>query len=73
MEDMTKQQKNVEKESVAALLWVIWNARNKWLFEGKQEAPARLVARAESIVESFKNASQYDGLRANQKMEGKEN
>ena len=52
---------------------MIWNARNKWLFEGKQEAPARLVARAKSIVESFKNASQYDGLRPNQKREGKEN
>ncbi|KAH9656063.1 ekc/keops complex subunit tprkb [Citrus sinensis] len=72
IEDMTKQQNNVEKESVAALLWVIWNARNKWIFEGKQEAPAMLVARAESVVESFKNVSQYDGSRPNQKREGKD-
>ncbi|KAL9448618.1 hypothetical protein AB3S75_015991 [Citrus x aurantiifolia] len=70
---MTTQQKNVKNESVAALLWVIWNARNKRLFEGKQEAPARLVARAESVVESFKNARQYNGLRPDQRKDGKEN
>ena len=43
---------------MAALLWVIWNARNKWLFEGKKENPIRAVAWAESMVESFRRVKQ---------------
>ncbi|KAL9411912.1 hypothetical protein AB3S75_045503 [Citrus x aurantiifolia] len=53
-----RQHAKVEGAEVAALLWAIWNARNKWLFEGKQENPSRVVANAEAIVESFKKVRQ---------------
>ena len=49
---------NIEGTLVAALLWAIWNARNKWLFEGKKENSTRAVARAESVIESFRKVKQ---------------
>ena len=49
---------NIEGALVAALLWAIWNARNKWLFEGKKENSTRAVARAESVIESFRKVKQ---------------
>lgn len=55
---LPQQQTNIEGALVAALLWVIWNARNKWLFEGKKENPIIAVARAESVVESYRKVKQ---------------
>lgn len=53
---LTKKQHISKMETVAALLWVIWTARNKWLFEGRKDDPISLMARAESIVEAFRNS-----------------
>lgn len=51
---MPQQDAKVEGVVAVALLWAIWNARNKWILEGKKENPLRAVANAEAIVESFK-------------------
>ena len=53
---LTKKQHISKMETVAALLWVIWTARNKWLFEGRKDDPISLMVRAESIVEAFRNS-----------------
>lgn len=53
---LTKKQHISKMETVAALLWIIWTARNKWLFEGRKDDLISLVARAESIVEAFRNS-----------------
>ncbi|GAY69149.1 hypothetical protein CUMW_269820 [Citrus unshiu] len=45
-----RQHAKVEGAEVAALLWAIWKARNKWRFEGKKENPLRVVANAEAII-----------------------
>ena len=58
LQSLPQQQAKRDGASVAALLWVIWNARNKWLFEGKKENPIRAVAWAESVVESFRRVKQ---------------
>ena len=55
---LPQQHAKVEGAVVVALLWAIWNARNKWLLEGKKENPLRAVANAEAIVESFKKVRQ---------------
>ncbi|XP_015384281.2 uncharacterized protein LOC107176378 [Citrus sinensis] len=49
---------NLNSELVASFLWVIWNARNNWLFNGKCEDPSRLIAKAMSIADSVKRIKQ---------------
>ena len=67
---LSHQQANIEGALVAALLWVIWNARNKWLFEGKKENPIIVVVRAESVVESYRKVKQPErNFVGNQKAE----
>ncbi|KAH9657474.1 putative reverse transcriptase/RNA-dependent DNA polymerase [Citrus sinensis] len=54
IQSLPQQQKELNGEVVASLLWTIWNARNKWLFKGVNEDPVRLVARASSVADSIK-------------------
>lgn len=54
IQSLHQQQRDLSGELVASLLWVIWNARNKMLFEGINEDPVRLVARAFSVADSIK-------------------
>lgn len=60
LQALPQQQAKRDGASVAALLWVIWNARNKWLFKGKKENPIKAVAWAESVVESFRRVKQLE-------------
>lgn len=46
------------REVMVALCWVIWPARDKLPFKGKRDDPGTSVARAESVVESFKRIKQ---------------
>ena len=54
IQSLHQQQRELSGELVASLLWVIWNARNKMLFEGINEDLVRLVARAFSVANSIK-------------------
>lgn len=55
---LPQQKTEIDGALVAVLPWVIWNARNKWLFEGEKENSIRLEASAESVVESFRKVRQ---------------
>ncbi|KAH9763516.1 reverse transcriptase domain-containing protein [Citrus sinensis] len=49
---------NLNGELVASFLWVIWNARNNWLFKGKCDDPSRLIAKAMSTADCVKRIKQ---------------
>lgn len=54
IQSLHQQYNELSGELVSSLLWVIWNARNKMLFEGINEDPVRLVTSAFSVVDSIK-------------------
>lgn len=61
-EVVTRLGKN-EVELVIAILWSIWNARNRALFEREDEDPWRTVANAEAILNPyFKVHSKENGI-----------
>ncbi|XP_024042201.1 uncharacterized protein LOC127899370 [Citrus sinensis] len=43
-----------DADLVIALCWVIWSARNLFLFRGKRDEPYITAAKAEAVVDSFK-------------------
>lgn len=69
---LPQQQTEIDGALVAVLLWVIWNVRNKWLFEGEKENSIRLVASAESVVESFRKVRQPEMTYAASREVGKQ-
>ena len=40
-------------EHMVGILWMIWNARNSWLFKGKKDTPEILVSKAEAVMEAY--------------------
>ncbi|KAL9419760.1 hypothetical protein AB3S75_037510 [Citrus x aurantiifolia] len=70
---LLKKHHNSKMETIATLLWIIWTTRNKWLFEGRKNDPIRLVARAESTVEAFRNTKKPLGNYQVREEDGKAN
>ncbi|KAK9208996.1 hypothetical protein WN944_001357 [Citrus x changshan-huyou] len=45
---------NVDIEMLVSILWMIWNARNKWIFKKVKESPQVIVSKAEAVLEAFR-------------------
>ncbi|KAH9758687.1 hypothetical protein KPL71_016758 [Citrus sinensis] len=45
---------NDDLELLVSILWVIWNARNKWIFKRVKESPQVTVYKAEAVLEAFR-------------------
>ncbi|MED6179088.1 hypothetical protein PIB30_113917, partial [Stylosanthes scabra] len=41
-------------ELAANLLWLIWKARNVFIFEGVRQSPSQVVAAARALVDDMK-------------------
>ena len=48
------------QEKVVMILWAIWNAWNKSIFEDKQLLPTKIVADAIAFWEAFQSARHGD-------------
>ncbi|KAL9437805.1 hypothetical protein AB3S75_023637 [Citrus x aurantiifolia] len=51
-------------ELLVTTLWVIWYARNKFVFEGLKLDPNLLLAKAEAVNEAFSRTKSPDMLRS---------
>ncbi|XP_024038343.1 uncharacterized protein LOC112097373 [Citrus clementina] len=41
-------------ELLVTILWMIWNARNNWIFKGVNDIPHVTVSKAEAVLEAFR-------------------
>lgn len=53
LRDVSKNLSKAETEFMMACCWVVWKARNKFIFEGKKMNPLTSLAKAESVVEAY--------------------
>ena len=42
-----------EVEFAIAVWWVLWHARNKFIFEGRNLNPLMIIAKANAIIEAY--------------------
>lgn len=57
------QSKEKEAELIVVYCWMIWFARNKFIFEGKKLEPRILVAKAESILEAYQRVRKAESAK----------
>lgn len=53
LQDMAVSLKRTEMELLIAICWVVWHARNLFIFKGKQVDPLTTLAKAEAIIDSY--------------------
>ena len=53
LHNIYKLRSKADVELLVAIFWVIWSARNKFIFKGKRENPQVLVAKVEAVIEAY--------------------
>lgn len=53
LQDICKNLSKAETEFMMVCCWVVWNAGNKFIFEGKKMNPPISLAKVESVVEAY--------------------
>ena len=50
---LNSKRSKADMELLVVILWMTWNARNRWLFKGKKDIPQILVSKAEAVMEAY--------------------
>ncbi|XP_024043083.1 uncharacterized protein LOC112099827 [Citrus clementina] len=57
IQEMCSRSLKAEAELMVVYCWVIWSARNKFIFEGKKSNSRILAAKAESVLKAYQRVS----------------
>ncbi|KAH9800798.1 RNase H domain-containing protein [Citrus sinensis] len=59
-------------ELLVTILWMIWNARNSWIFKGVKDSPQVTVSKDEAVLEAFRRtqlpAATHIGVQSSSKL-----